>query len=71
MSWVDWGFATERDPGKHSFSLRRKDIVETQVGSTTGFLAETEEEYSRALAYIVCMNPNDRDAIRVAARYDD
>ncbi|XP_014467739.1 PREDICTED: GDP-Man:Man(3)GlcNAc(2)-PP-Dol alpha-1,2-mannosyltransferase isoform X2 [Dinoponera quadriceps] len=44
------------------------DIIETHTGSTNGFLAETEEEYGRTLGYIIYMNQNDRDAIRVAAR---
>ncbi|XP_011136794.1 GDP-Man:Man(3)GlcNAc(2)-PP-Dol alpha-1,2-mannosyltransferase isoform X2 [Harpegnathos saltator] len=52
----------------HASGGPKADIIETQKGSMTGFLAETEEEYSKTLAYIICMSPSDRNAIRLAAR---
>lgn len=46
----------------------RADIIETQAGSQTGFLAQTAEEYAQTLAYIIKMTPHERDTIRNAAR---
>jgi len=44
------------------------DIIETQTGSVTGFLAEEAEEYARVLAHIIHMHSDERNAIRIAAR---
>lgn len=51
------------------FHNSRADIIETQEGSVTGFLAEDEGEYAKVLAYIIHMHQDERNAIRVAARY--
>ncbi|CAL1681548.1 unnamed protein product [Lasius platythorax] len=52
----------------HASGGPRADIIETQAGSVTGFLAEDEGEYAKVLAYIIHMHPDERNAIRVAAR---
>lgn len=49
----------------------RSDIIETQAGSVTGFLAEDAEEYARVLAYIMHMHSDERNVIRIAARYNE
>lgn len=46
----------------------RADIIETQAGSQNGFLAEEAEEYASIMAYIINMHPEDRNAIKMAAR---
>ncbi|XP_011877575.1 PREDICTED: GDP-Man:Man(3)GlcNAc(2)-PP-Dol alpha-1,2-mannosyltransferase isoform X2 [Vollenhovia emeryi] len=52
----------------HASGGPKADIIETRAGSVTGFLAEDEIEYAKALASIIHMHPKDRDAIRIAAR---
>lgn len=52
----------------HASGGPRADIIETQPGSQTGFLAEEAEEYAKIIAYIICMHPESRKTIRLAAR---
>ncbi|RLU19736.1 hypothetical protein DMN91_008293 [Ooceraea biroi] len=52
----------------HASGGPKADIIETQAGSVTGFLAEDAEEYAKVLAHIVHMQPDERNAIRIAAR---
>ncbi|XP_032666724.1 GDP-Man:Man(3)GlcNAc(2)-PP-Dol alpha-1,2-mannosyltransferase isoform X2 [Odontomachus brunneus] len=52
----------------HDSGGPKADIIETQFGSMTGFLAKTEEDYARAITLIICLSPWERDAIRRAAR---
>ncbi|XP_015171322.1 PREDICTED: GDP-Man:Man(3)GlcNAc(2)-PP-Dol alpha-1,2-mannosyltransferase [Polistes dominula] len=52
----------------HASGGPRADIIETQPGSQTGFLAEEAEEYAKILAYIINMHPEDKKTIRLAAR---
>ncbi|XP_011701399.1 PREDICTED: GDP-Man:Man(3)GlcNAc(2)-PP-Dol alpha-1,2-mannosyltransferase isoform X1 [Wasmannia auropunctata] len=52
----------------HASGGPRADIIETQEGSVTGFLAEDEMEYAKVLASIIKMHPTERNAIKVAAR---
>ncbi|KAM0733811.1 GDP-Man:Man(3)GlcNAc(2)-PP-Dol alpha-1,2-mannosyltransferase [Formica fusca] len=52
----------------HASGGPKADIIETQEGSVTGFLAEDEGEYAKILAYIIHMHQDERNAIRVAAR---
>lgn len=47
----------------------RADIIETQPGSQNGFLATEAEEYAKIMAHIINMHPEDRNAIRIVARY--
>ncbi|XP_063995596.1 GDP-Man:Man(3)GlcNAc(2)-PP-Dol alpha-1,2-mannosyltransferase [Diachasmimorpha longicaudata] len=46
----------------------RADIIETQRGSQTGFLAVDAEEYAKIIATIIHMKPEERSTIRNAAR---
>ncbi|XP_046475881.1 GDP-Man:Man(3)GlcNAc(2)-PP-Dol alpha-1,2-mannosyltransferase [Neodiprion pinetum] len=52
----------------HASGGPKADIIETQRGSQTGFLAENEKEYAKVMAYIMSMHAKDRDQIRTAAR---
>lgn len=52
----------------HASGGPKADIIETQPGSQTGFLAEEAEEYAKIIAYIIHMHPEDRRTIRMAAR---
>ena len=52
----------------HASGGPRSDIIETQAGSQTGFLAYDAEEYAQILAYIINMTTSQRDVIRNAAR---
>lgn len=52
----------------HASGGPRADIIETQPGSQTGFLAEEAEEYAKIIAYIINMHPEDKKTIRLAAR---
>lgn len=47
----------------------RADIIETQPGSQNGFIAEDAEEYATIMAHIIDMHSEDRNAIKMAARY--
>lgn len=60
---------TKHDLLPKIFHDSRADIIETQAGSVTGFLAEDAEEYAKVLACIIHMHPDERNAIRIAARY--
>ena len=52
----------------HNSAGPKMDIVVPLKGERTGFLAETEEEYSVCLNAIYTMNAEKRAAIRKAAR---
>lgn len=52
----------------HASGGPRADIIETQPGSQNGFLAEDAEEYATIMAHIIKMHPEDRNAIKMAAR---
>ncbi|XP_046818539.1 GDP-Man:Man(3)GlcNAc(2)-PP-Dol alpha-1,2-mannosyltransferase isoform X1 [Vespa crabro] len=52
----------------HDSGGPRADIIETQPGSQTGFLAEEAEEYAKIIAHIINMYPEDKKTIRLAAR---
>ncbi|XP_047353761.1 GDP-Man:Man(3)GlcNAc(2)-PP-Dol alpha-1,2-mannosyltransferase-like isoform X1 [Vespa velutina] len=52
----------------HDSGGPRADIIETQPGSQTGFLAEEAEEYAKIIAHIINMHPEDKKTIRLAAR---
>lgn len=46
----------------------RTDIIEMQEGCVTGFLAQDEMEYAEIISYVIHMHPDERSAIRIAAR---
>ena len=52
----------------HNSAGPKMDIVVPYKGERTGFLAETEEEFSDALNAIYSMSAQKRSAIRTAAR---
>lgn len=52
----------------HDSGGPRADIIETQPGSQTGFLACDAVEYAKIISHIINMDPNDRMTIRNAAR---
>lgn len=52
----------------HDSGGPRADIIETQRGSQTGFLAIDSDEYAKVLANIIHMNSEQRNVIRNAAR---
>nr|XP_012233171.1 PREDICTED: GDP-Man:Man(3)GlcNAc(2)-PP-Dol alpha-1,2-mannosyltransferase isoform X2 [Linepithema humile] len=58
----------KRFPFKNVFYDFRADIIEMQEGCVTGFLAQDEMEYAEIISYIVHMHPDERSAIRIAAR---
>lgn len=45
------------------------DIIETSVGSQTGFLASSAIEYAQCIRYILSLSDDEKELIRSAARY--
>lgn len=52
----------------HKSGGPKADIIETQAGSRTGFLACSPVEYAQVLAHLIHMSPEERSVIRSAAR---
>lgn len=45
------------------------DIIETSIGSQTGFLASTALEYAQCIRYILSLSDEEKKTIQLAARF--